>query len=95
MRDKFHLVGSLLIHYISFLVNAEIYQNALGILDIETLYERREKLMRTFGKKCLHTDQTKDLFPINENGYNIKNSRFHMLTLRDLKTLQSHTYSEF
>ena len=50
----------------------ENFENDLRILDIETIYNKRQKLMRTFGKKCLYLDQTKPLFPINQNGYNMK-----------------------
>ena len=48
------------------------YENALEVLNIETLYKRREKLMKTFGRKCLQLDQTKELFPINKNIPNMK-----------------------
>ena len=50
----------------------ETYENALEVLNIETLYKRREKLIRTFGRKCLQLDQTKELFPFNKNIPNIK-----------------------
>ena len=48
------------------------YENSLEILNIETLHKRREKLLRTFGNKCLKLDQTKDLFPINSNQHIMK-----------------------
>ena len=43
--------------------NYTTYEEALKSLNIDTLYERREKLMLTFGKKCLNLEQTKYLFP--------------------------------
>ena len=58
------------------------YENALEVLNIETLYKRREKLMKTFGRKCLQLDQTKELFPINKNIPNMKtrnHEKFHIL----------------
>ena len=44
----------------------ENYENARKILKIETLYERRETLLKNFGKKCLKLEQTRELFPLNE-----------------------------
>ena len=48
------------------------------MLQIETILERREKLIRAFGKKCLRLDQTKDLFPINENHQRMKTRKREM-----------------
>ena len=42
------------------------YENARNILEIETLTERREKLIKAHGKKCLQLKQTMDLFPLND-----------------------------
>ena len=44
----------------------ENYENARKVLKIETLYERRENLLKVFGKKCLLLKQTKELFPLND-----------------------------
>ena len=44
----------------------ENYENARKVLKIETLYERRENLLKVFGKKCLLLEQTKELFPFND-----------------------------
>ena len=43
----------------------ETYDSALKLLKLETLYERREKLILKFGLKCTQLDQTKHLFPQN------------------------------
>jgi hypothetical protein len=50
----------------------ESYENSLRVLSIDTLFERRKKLFLAFGRKCLKLDQTKDLFPLNENLDTIK-----------------------
>ena len=45
----------------------ESYENSLRILCIDSLFQRREKLLLAFGRKCLRLEQTKELFPLNEN----------------------------
>ena len=49
----------------------ETYEKALIDLNMETLFARREKLILTFGKKCLNLPQTKYLFPLNENEHSM------------------------
>ena len=44
----------------------ENYDNARKVFKIETLHERRENLLKVFGKKCLLLEQTKELFPLND-----------------------------
>ena len=41
------------------------YENALKVLDLEKLDERREKLCLQFAKKCLSHEKMKNLFPLN------------------------------
>ena len=38
------------------------YENSLHIVQLETLFKRREKLLYSFGKKSIHIEQTKHLF---------------------------------
>ena len=45
----------------------ESYENSLRILCIDSLFQRREKLLLAFGRKCLRLEQTKELFPLNDN----------------------------
>ena len=45
------------------------YLEALKMLKLETLYERREKLLLNYGKKCTQLDQTKELFPLKEKDH--------------------------
>ena len=42
------------------------YENALNILEIESLKERRESLCLDFAKKCLKNPKMKGLFPNNK-----------------------------
>ena len=44
----------------------ESYKNSLRVLSIDTLFERRKKLLLAFGRKCLKLDQTKELFPLTK-----------------------------
>ena len=48
------------------------YENALNILDMETLKERREALCLSFAKKCLRNDKMKHLFPPNNRTHDME-----------------------
>ena len=50
----------------------ENYDNALGVLCIDSLVKRREKLILAYGRKCTILEQTKELFPRNENTDTLK-----------------------
>ena len=41
------------------------YNSALKTLDIDSLYDRRERLCFKFAKKCLKIENMKKLFPLN------------------------------
>ena len=43
------------------------YTNALKILDIETLQDRREQLCLNFAIKCVKHPKSKEMFPLNPN----------------------------
>ena len=45
------------------------YENALIILDLEKLNERREHLCLQFAKKCVGHDKMKHLFPKNKKSH--------------------------
>ena len=49
----------------------ETYEKALVDLDMETLFQRRERLLLTFGKKCSTLPLTRELFPLNNNYHDI------------------------
>ena len=43
----------------------QTYQNALNVLDLQSLKNRRENLCLQFAKKCLKNEKMKSLFPEN------------------------------
>ena len=81
------------------LIKYENYENGRKILKIETLYERREKLTKIFGKKCLMLEQTKHLFPLNNrtHGMETRNTEKKQDTQgkhRKVKKFYSPIYTE-
>ena len=48
------------------------YENALVLVDLENLSERRENLCSKFAKKCLQNEKTDNLFPLNKHTHNMK-----------------------
>ena len=48
------------------------YKNALKMLNIENLDERRERICLKFAKKCLKNDKVKSMFPIKKQMHNMK-----------------------
>ena len=57
------------------------YENALSMLDIETLEDRRKNLCLQFAKKCLKNDKMKHLFPGNMKNHTMKTrneEQFHV-----------------
>ena len=48
------------------------YPNALKVLSLETLADRREVLCLQFAKKCLNNDKMKELFPKNSKTHPMK-----------------------
>ena len=62
------------------------YENALNILDLETLKTRREYLCLKFARKCLKNPKMLGLFPPND--------KHHIMETRDeehFKVLYAHT----
>ena len=55
------------------------YTDALKFLKLETLEERREKLILKFGKQCIKLEQTKELFPLKTkiHGMNTRSSEVY------------------
>ena len=48
------------------------YDNALKLLDLENLEDRRESLCLQFARKCLKNDKMKHLFPKNLKTHNMQ-----------------------
>ena len=53
----------------------ENYEKAHELLNMKTLYDRRQALSFNFAKRCLKTDKVKHFFPIDQN--NPKRTRNH------------------
>ena len=71
----------------------ENYENARRILKIKTLYERRENLVKNFGKKCIQLEQTKGLFPLNERNQTMQTrnqEKYKILTCKYRKIEKLH-----
>ena len=51
------------------------YEDALNILGLENLKERRSRLYLTFAKRCLKYEKNRDMFPLNTP--NTHDSRSH------------------
>ena len=52
--------------------NYKNYNHALKILELDTLYDRREQLCLNFALKCLKHPRFKDMFPIKEKQHEMK-----------------------
>ena len=52
----------------------ESYENALLKLNLQSLEQRREELCLNFAKNCIKYEKLTDLFPENENQYNLRNT---------------------
>ena len=54
------------------------YEEALEIVNLETLSDRREKLCLQFAEKCLMSEKTKGMFPLHLSSHDMaKNIRHH------------------
>ena len=63
------------------------YKNALNVLNLQSLEERRESLCLKFAKKCLQVDKFKSIFP--------RKQRVHSMLKRDNeKFVIRRTYTE-
>ena len=57
------------------------YKNALIVLELDTLSERRKQLCLNFAQKCLNNKKTKQMFPLNNKTHtmNTRNTdKFHV-----------------
>ena len=51
--------------------NYENYESALKLLNLDTLFKRREKLCLRFAKKCLKIENFKQLFPVRKSKHDM------------------------
>ena len=50
----------------------ENYSHALALSGLKSLNERRKELCKRFAKACTKNDQTRSMFPLNPNKYDIQ-----------------------
>ena len=62
------------------------YKNALKVLRLDTLAQRRRDLCLKFAQNCLKNDKVKDLFPKSERNYNIKTRKREKFIVTHAKT---------
>ena len=53
-------------------INYNSYEQALTKVDLQNLSERRDELCLRFAKKCVKSDKTQDMFPINPKNINTR-----------------------
>jgi hypothetical protein len=56
------------------------YSSALQLTGLESLYERRTQLSLNFAEKCLKTNKTSDLFPLNTKTVNTRPHEKYFVT---------------
>ena len=58
----------------------ESYVNALSLTGLETLAARRTKLCLNFAKRCLKSEKTSNMFPLNDSLANTRNPEVYYVT---------------
>ena len=58
----------------------------MNFLNLESLHDRRQRLLLKFGRKCLKLQQTKELFPLNMKAHDMKTRHTEKYTV-----LKAHT----
>ena len=56
------------------------YRSALEMTGLESLHERRAQLALNFAKKCLKSEKTSDLFPLNIKTVNTRPHEKYVVT---------------
>ena len=62
------------------------YKNALNILELETLVDRRKNLCLEFAKKCLNNEKMKSLLNENEKKHKMKTRKTEKFNVNHAKT---------
>ena len=65
------------------------YTDALKTLTLLSLSDRRQLLAKRFALKCVKSDRFKDLFPINQNGKELRNSEKYLVRFCNGSRLQN------
>ena len=71
--------------------NYKTYENALKLLDLDKLDERREYLCLQFAKKCIKNRKMKDLFPLKDKKHEMitRNQEIFEIKKANTKRLQN------
>ena len=62
------------------------YKTALKLLNLESLFERRERLCLRFAKKCLRMDNFKKLFPVRKVNHEMKKRKSEKYLIKHINT---------
>ena len=62
------------------------YKNALKVLAVESLFERREKLCLKFAKKCLKNENFRKLFPLRKTSHVMERRKTEKYLISNMNT---------
>ena len=62
------------------------YKKALKSVNLESLYERRERLCLRFAKKCLKDENFKKLFPMRKMNHGMKKRKTEKFFIKNIST---------
>ena len=62
------------------------YENSLRLLNLDSLYERREKLCLSFAKRCLKMENLKKLFPKRKVKHDMKTRKSEKYFVKNINT---------
>ena len=64
----------------------ENYESALKLLNLDTLFKRREKLCLRFAKKCLKIENLKKLFPVRNSRHIMHKRKTEKYLIKNIET---------
>ena len=64
----------------------EDYHSALKLLNLDTLFKRREKLCLRFAKKCLKIENFKKLFPVRKSRHEMHKRKTEKYLIKNIET---------
>ena len=67
----------------------ESYSQALKILNLQTLSDRRQMLAVRFADKCVKNDKFKDLFPLNEKRMEVRSNEKYLVKFANTERLKN------
>ena len=62
------------------------YKNALKVLAVESLFERREKLCLKFAKKCIKNENFRKLFPLRKTSHVMERRKTEKYLISNMNT---------